>query len=240
MVTIYDFLEVDENASKEEIERAYHNLVLEYKVNPVLSEKENKENELILNKLKIAYEILMDDEKREKYNKDLAKKRAENLIKNVETTSTKKVKPEISNNELKTDDDNNIDSVDEINSSKIEEDEVELSKKEKKNVQKAAKLEFERNLKKAQKVEEEYNQAYNKAYNDYLKKMGYKTKEPLTLKKIKNTVIIITVTIVVCFIAWNIPPINKLLKNIYEENFIIKSVVDLFRIFFNAIFSIFK
>ena len=74
MVTIYDFLEVDENASKEEIERAYHNLVLEYKVNPVLSEKENKENELILNKLKIAYEILMDDEKREKYNKDLAKK----------------------------------------------------------------------------------------------------------------------------------------------------------------------
>ena len=161
MVTIYDFLEVDENASKEEIERAYHNLVLEYKVNPVLSEKENKENELILNKLKIAYEILMDDEKREKYNKDLAKKRAENLIKNVETTSTKKVKPEISNKELKTEDDNNIDSEVEINSSKPEEDEVELSKKEKKNLQKAAKLEFERNLKKAQKVEEEYNQAYN-------------------------------------------------------------------------------
>ena len=48
MVTIYDLLEVAENASKEEIEKSYQNLLLEYKIDPILSEQENKENEMIL------------------------------------------------------------------------------------------------------------------------------------------------------------------------------------------------
>ena len=83
MVTIYDLLEVNEKASKEEIEKSYQKLVLEYQTNPVLTEEENKKNELILNKLKIAFEILMNDEKRQKYDRDLSKKRAEELIKNI-------------------------------------------------------------------------------------------------------------------------------------------------------------
>ena len=83
MVTIYDLLEVSENASKEEIEKSYQKLVIEYQINPNLTDLENKENEMILNKLKIAYGIVMDDEKRKRYNNDLAQKRAEKLIKEV-------------------------------------------------------------------------------------------------------------------------------------------------------------
>ena len=88
MVTIYDLLEVEENASKEEIEESYKRLILEYHQDPNLSEEENKENEMILNKLKIAYEILSNDEKRKKYDNDLSKKRAEDLIKNVSVKSS--------------------------------------------------------------------------------------------------------------------------------------------------------
>ena len=38
MVTIYDLLEVNEKASKEEIEKSYQKLVLEYQTNPVKTE----------------------------------------------------------------------------------------------------------------------------------------------------------------------------------------------------------
>ena len=79
MVTIYEVLEVSEDASKEEIEKAYAKLVYEYRIDPNLSEEDNKENELLLNKLKIAYGILANDEKRKKYDQDLAQKRAEEL-----------------------------------------------------------------------------------------------------------------------------------------------------------------
>ena len=54
MVTIYDLLEVSENASKDEIEKSYTRLIMEYQMNPSLDEEANKENEMILNKLKIA------------------------------------------------------------------------------------------------------------------------------------------------------------------------------------------
>ena len=66
MVTIYDLLEVSENASKDEIEKSYTRLIMEYQMNPSLDEEANKENEMILNKLKIAYGILSNDEKRKR------------------------------------------------------------------------------------------------------------------------------------------------------------------------------
>ena len=94
MVTIYDLLEVNEDASKEEIEQSYQNLVIEYQTNPINTPEENKQNEMILNKLKMGYEILMNDEKRKKYDKDLAKKRAEDLIKNIPEKNNNKSEEE--------------------------------------------------------------------------------------------------------------------------------------------------
>lgn len=267
MVTIYDLLEVREDASKEEIGKAYRDLALEYKVNPSLSEKENKENEMVLNKLKIAYEILMDDEKRKKYDKDLAQKRAEELLRNVSTSSDESDTEDTINEEKSENVENrenvtvssngrNIKKTENIkkeynNSNKNEEsyydedeeneydenEEVVLSKKDQKSIQKAAQKDFKNNLKKAQKIEEEYNQAYNKAYNDYLRKLGYKVKEPITLKRIAKTIITILVIIIVCFILWKIPPIHKILVNVYEDNIIIKSLVDIVKIIFQSIFS---
>ncbi len=239
MVTLYDLLDVKEDSSKQEIEESYKSLIVEYATNPNLSEEENRENELIISKLKMAYEILSDDEKRKKYDDTLAKKKAEALLKNVSVRKeedikskeefeendevaeiTKKTEPELQYND--------------------EENDVELTKEEQNKLREAAQKEFKTNLRKAQKAEEEYQQAYNQAYNDYLRKMGYQVKEPWTLKRVKNLLISVIAIIIVCALIWFIPPTRKILINIYEENFIIKSFVDIVGMFLNAILSIFK
>ena len=251
MITIYDLLEVNENASKEEIEKSYQNLILEYQVNPSLSDQENKENEMILNKLKIAYEIVMNDEKRKRYDNDLAQKRAESLIEGVtssskedslenvkQESSSSQINNKIENNNYQNNEENDED--EELDYNENEEQEVFLTKEEQEKVRKAAENEFKQNLKKAQKYEEEYNQAYNQAYNNYLKQLGYKQKEPLTLKKIKNILIFLIAIILVCFLAWHIPPIKKVLLDLYKNNFIIKSLVDFTAMIGKAILGIFK
>lgn len=240
MITIYDLLEIDENASKEDIEKAYQKLVLKYHTTPNLDTESNSDNEMILNKLKIAYEILSDDEKRKKYDKDLANKRAEDLIKNVSVSHTETTDNTENNTESNSVENNKtkykVVKKENINNNS----EVDLSKDEKNKIKKAAQNEFKENLKKAQKAEEEYNKAYNEAYNDYLRKIGYKVKEPWTWKRIKNLLITIVAIIIVCFLVWIIPPTRNILINIYKENFIIKSLVDIVVTLFNSILKIFK
>lgn len=240
MITIYDLLEVKEDASMEEIEESYKRLILEYHKDPKLTEEENKENELILNKLKLGYEILSNEEKRKKYDSDLAKKRAEDLIKNVSVKNNEVEDLESEKINLNTKQNSNQ-SLQNDNEEEFEEqDENLLTKEEQEKLRKAAQKEFKNNLKKAQKAQEEYNQAYNEAYNNYLKKMGYNVKQPWTLKRIKNLIITLLVIILVCVIVWIIPPTREMLIGIYQENFIIKALVDLVVMIIKAILSIFK
>lgn len=260
MVTIYDLLEVNENASKEEIEKAYQNLIIEYQTNPVLTPEENRQNELILNKLKMGYEILTNDEKRARYDKELAKKRAEELIKQVpennsedddykEPENNKYVEPEenedyntqsVANSETAESSYYDIPKAKNTRYKEYDEDDVQLTKEEQKKIKKAAQKEFNENLKKVQKAEEEYTKAYNDAYNDYLKKMGYKTSEKWTLKRIKSAIIVIFAIVLVCVVAWIIPPIRAILIDVYEKNFIIKSLVDIVKFMVQAVVGIFK
>lgn len=252
MVTIYEVLEVEENASKEEIEKAYAKLVYEYRIDPTLSDEDNKENEQLLNKLKIAYGILSDDEKRKKYDQDLAQRRAEELIKNVAISSTEEsvetkeevkqevkqevVKPQVYTSVSKEE----IVETDEIQELCEEEEDVVLTKEEQNKLRKAAKKEFKANLKRAQKAEEEYNQAYNEAYNNYLRKLGYQVKEPWTWKRVKNTLIGILSVIIAIMIIWFIPATRQLLINFYNENYIVKAFVDVVIALVKAILNIFK
>lgn len=245
MVTLYDLLEIKDDASKDEIEASYKDLIVTYSTNPSLSEQENKENELILSKLKMAYDILIDDAKRKAYDDSLAKKKAEALLQNV----TIKQEPEkkVEKEEITYEDageefveTNEIAEISGVSSEPDEEKEVTLSNEDKKKLREAAQNEFKANLKRAQQAEQEYKQAYNKAYNDYLKKMGYQSKEPMTLKKVKNIFICIIAVVITCALIWIIPPTRNMLIGIYEENFIVKSLVDIFLALINAILSIFK
>lgn len=261
MITIYDLLEVDEKASKTEIQNAYQKLILEYGQDPKLTPEENADNELIMNKVKIAYEILMNDEKRAKYDRDLSKKRAEELLQSVssnneiaeeqqeeqtealnqDSSNEQQTRQEIKDQEYDDGDEGDL-QYENVEDDEDEEsdDDVTLSKEEQKKLQNIAKKEFKNNLKKAKKAEEEYNKAYNEAYNSYMRKMGYNVKEPLTLKRIMNVVIFVVATIIVCVIAWIIPPIRNLLIDLYNENIIIKALVDIVVAIFRAIIGIFK
>lgn len=255
LVTVYDLLEVDEKASKDEIEKSYLRLVNEYKIDPNQTEEIRNQNELILKKLKLAYDILSDETKREKYDNDLAQKRAEELIKNVtvkpeEPKEEKLEKPEeVESNVVQNSSQDNVQENANIKYKKVEKQEIyedesrpeiELSDAEKKNIKKAAEKEFKGNLKKAKKAEEEYNRAYNEAYNNYLRKMGYSVKEPWTWKRVKNLLITILSIIITCTLIWLLPPTRNLLTQIYEENFIVKSLVDIVVMLFDAIISAFK
>ena len=249
MITVYNLLEVEENASQEEIEKAYQRLLIEYHKDPKLDEEENNAREIILNKLKLAYDILSNEEKRDRYDKELAKKRAEELIQNVSVA--KNTEPQEENVEMQNDIKQEIPKVQTVsNNSESEnyndeddDDEIEnasLTDEEKKKLKKAARKEFKTNLKKAQKAEEEYNRAYNEAYNDYLRKLGYTVKEPWTFKRVRNLIISLAVIVFACVLIWNVPVTRNLLVKIYEENIIIKSLVDIVVILFNAIMGAFK
>ena len=239
LITIYDLLEVDEKASKEEIEKSYLKLANEYKVDPKLSKLENDDNEIILKKLKLAYDILSDDEKRSRYDADLAKKRAEELIKNVEVQEEiPEENDSVENQEQENVNKEAVENEDEEDNS--EEPEIQLTNEEKKKLQKAAKKEFKENLKKAQKADEEYNRAYNEAYNNYLRKMGYIVIEPWTWKRVRNLIIGILVLILICALIWFLPATRKLLIQIYEENFVVKSLVDIVAMLVNGIKNTFK
>ena len=279
MTTIYDLLEINEDASKEEIENAYNKIILEFHIDPKLDNQANMDNEKILNKIKIAYEILMDDEKRSRYDKELAKRRAEDLLKNVKIQENKSENNSENNqkfrasenykvikkvdipddsieqekehvNNVSKNNTNNIE-YERTNNSKVYNDnssEDKLSKKEIKEIRKNAQNDFNEKLKKAKQIQkerqaqDEYNSAYEKAYNSYLKKMGYglgrRSKRIFT--RIKKTLIIIIAIFLTGFIFWMIPSFRNTMISLYEENDIIHILVNIIASFFKAIFSIFK
>ena len=252
MITIYDLLEVNENASKEEIEQSYFNLIEVYKIDSNLTQEQNNDNKIILEKLKLAYNILTNDEKRKRYDADLAKKRAEELIKNVQIIQNAEIEEPINNLPKE---ENNVqeDVREEKTKSNFEKKEIiyeeddadsntetELAEAEKNKIKKAAQKEFQKNLKKAQKAEEEYQKAYNEAYNDYLRKMGFTVEEPWTFARIRRLIIGLLVIIGIGIFIWMLPPTRALLIQLYEENFIIKTLVDITVKVINIIINIFK
>lgn len=79
MSTLYDLFKLSENATQEQIKQAYDNIIKKADSLP--------ENEKIIQQIrrvKIAYGILSNPEKREKYDFDLAAKRAQALLENVQ------------------------------------------------------------------------------------------------------------------------------------------------------------
>ena len=73
-----------------------------------------------------------------------------------------------------------------------------------------------------------------------MKKLGYDTNEHNILMKIRNVLIVVIAVIIVCLIAWIIPPVRKILINLYEDNIIIKYFVDIIGALLKSIASIFE
>ena len=72
------------------------------------------------------------------------------------------------------------------------------------------------------------NQAYQDAYVQDMKNRGYKIKYKHTFKQYRNLIISIAVVILIFILIWQIPFVKKFFVGIYEENIVIKSIVDIF------------
>ena len=204
MATLYEILEVSENASSEVIDKAYK--VLAKKYHPDLQNSGDRSAaEEKMKQLNEAYNVLSDDIKRKEYDQMLKSEREEAELKKEEDIK----KSIYVNRDLnKT---ANTDANKDIN----------------KDVNNAINNE---------NVEEKLNENY---YN-YLRSLGYTIKEGWTWQRVKSLFLTILVIIIIIAILWIIPPTHNMLIDLYENNIIIKILVDIVGETLSAIFKFIK
>lgn len=237
--TLYEMFKVSENASQDEIKESYQVLLKKYESLPQTEELSKK-----VSTMKIAYGILSDTEKRKKYDQDLAQKRAEELLENVKITQESAVFEDDEKHKI----DEKINSVlqeqrlkDEIDrqiNNAIEKQKID--EKNRKLYEKQIKKQFRAEKRQAKKQRELEKEMQIQAYGKYLENQGYKVKYPWTWPRIKRLLISIIIVVISCFILWQIPFVRENLIKLYEENFIIKILVDIILSIFNGIASLLK
>ena len=220
MINYYEVLEVSEKASKEVIEKAHKALAKKY--HPDLNQDNLKEAEQKMKEINEAFEVLMDDSKRSNYDSILAKKR-EIEQRKASYSSQKTSSP---NSNQQTTDDlnkqfNNYNKISYSNGYYTDPNDN-----------------FFINTKK--KLQNKLQERYLEAYDSYLRERGYKLKYKWTFKRVAQLVLAILIAILICVILFFIPPIHKYCIDLYNENFVIKLIVDLIKSIFSAIFSIFE
>lgn len=217
MINYYEILEVSKNASKEVIDKAYR--VLAKKYHPDLQQGQDKiQAENKMKEINEAYDVLSDDNKREEYNSFL------------ESENERKKEKEIEN--------------------KIEERQKNLDKnKQEEQISKQVNSnsnndDYDYERQRQAKLQNEMNKAYIQAYKDYWRSRGYKIKEPWTWKRFIELLKVILILVIIIVVIWFFPPTHKLLVDMYNDNTIIKTLVDIFGNIFrgigNGIYNFFK
>lgn len=226
MKDLYKVLEVDRKASIDVIEKAYK--VLAKKNHPDLqsTQEAKKQAEEKIKKINEAYEILKDEEKRRKYDLELEQEEKRNTINNtnynnsgVNGVTYNKVNYNRNvgtTNNTKCNNRTNYQSNYDQNNQNSD---TELTDKQRKKL----------NKKLQRKMEDEYL----RAYGDYLTKNGYKVAFRVNWRKLPYLLIIILVVTAIGAFLWYFPITNKYLVSLYEDNIIIKKIVD-------VIISLFK
>lgn len=179
------------------------------KYHPDLNKDNPKEAESKMKQLNEAYEVLIDENKRANFNKVLEKKRQLEMQKSLYNTTPKKENSKTSTNYY-TDSDGNF----YINTQNMDE-------------------------KTKKKIKNKLQERYLEAYDAYLRERGYKLKYKWTFKRVLQAVVAVIISILVLIILFFIPPIHEYCINLYEENYVIKILVDIVKAFFEAIISIF-
>lgn len=223
MKTFYDILKVKQNATQEEILNSYYKL-----------EKKYSNNNEILKKLQIAKEVLTNSDARNNYDKKLEEIKQNELISNINNNT-------INYNIKKQEDEKRIEEKSkqmEIENEKNilkqkEQEELKRQKEQRKKEKKYEKLENKINKEQEKKTKE----LYEEAYASYLESLGFKVKRRWTIKRIKRLIISSIALIVICFILWNIPIVREKLTDLYNNNFIIKMLIDLIVNIINLIIS---
>ena len=216
MNTLYEVLEVSENASAEVIEKAYKVLVKKY--HPDLQSPENRPaSEKKMKEINEAYDILGDEAKRRQYDEKLsAQREMEKQQQNQQSQRRQEQPPQYQNMQSNG-----------VNQNTRRPDQVAYKRYE--DMQRRRyEEELRRQQEKMQKqMQENMQQEYQNAYYNYLRSLGYKIKETWTWQRTKDLLITLLIIAVICTILWILPPTHKMLVDIYETNPILKIIVNI-------------
>lgn len=221
MKTLYEVLEVSENASKEIIEKAYK--VLAKKYHPDLqTEGDKQEAEKKMKQINEAYEVLSDDTKRKDYDLKLTEERKQEEVQKQQAASYKQ-------NQY---------------TQQYQEQTKPMSEQEYREALKRQYQERREEQERQRQVQEQYEQRYQQAYEGYLKSLGYKIKYKWTWKRFRDLVITLFIIAVICTALWFFPPTHKLIMDFYHSNSIVQAGIDtignIFKGIWNGICAVFQ
>ena len=198
----YEILEVDKNASKEIIDKAYKTLAKRY--HPDLQTQEGKEQkEELMKKVNEAYDVLSDENKRTAYNQQLASQ-------NVSMDEYQKIllENELLKQQLETARQN-------IQNNRVYQQNTYSNE--------------QRNT--TPNVGQQTNFMANQPYqNPYVQtRKQYRTRRRLTFKQLIKIIGVIVGVILLCALIYQIPPVKEYFNNMYEENIFFKALVNIFK-----------
>lgn len=198
----YEILEVDKNASKEIIDKAYKTLAKRY--HPDLQTQEGKEQkEEMMKKVNEAYDVLSEENKRTAYNQQLASQ-------NVSMDEYQKIllENELLRQQLETARQN-------IQNNRVYQQNTYSNE--------------QRNT--TPNVGQQTNFTANQPYqNPYVQtRRQYRTRRRLTFKQLIKIIGVIVGVILLCALIYQIPPVKEYFNNMYEENIFFKALVNIFK-----------
>lgn len=205
MNNYYEILEVSKNASKEVIEKAYR--VLAKKYHPDLQKEENKAKaEQKMKLINEAYEILSDETRKKQYDIKLEEELKLQMQEELNRINSQRVRNQQNSNYEKTQKNSNYNSY---------QNQAPLTKEEIRNIRREE-----------EKAQRKYQEQSERIYRNYLRSLGYHVKEKWSLRKTIKLLEVIGVIIIICIVLWFFPPTNKILVETYENNKIIRIIIE--------------
>lgn len=216
----YDILEINKNASSEIIEKAYKTLVKKYHPDLQSANQKAKYEEKI-KLINEAYEILSDPIKKENYDSSL---KQEDALKQNLYEENMHLRNELNN--LKNN--NYYNNSQQANNTYTQDNS---------NTNNPPSSYYEEQIKNQEQINNAVHQAYHDAYIRDLKNRGYKIRYQKTPKEIFKNILALIITLFIFvsvgFILWIIPPSRNYLINMYNNNYILKFLVDIILNLFN-------
>ena len=223
----YSILQINRNASPEIIEKAYKTLAKKYHPDLQQTAEAKKESEEILKDINEAYEVLSNKDKKQEYDNILrintiSQEDYDNLYRQNEFLKNK-----INNlkNNANYDHSSSVNSnyYNNVYNANLENNQTVSQSSDSQNSQnRKQELEFKKQLEFARK------KAYYDAYIQDLKNRGYTIKYKKTFKDYIRYFVTIAVILLVLFILWQIPFIHDYFINLFENNSILKSFIQIF------------
>ena len=234
----YKILEVDKNASSEVIDKAYKALAKKY--HPDLQDDSNKaQAEEKLKLINEAYSVLSDPSSRAKYDSTLKESEIsqeefsrlsrENQALYNELNNLKNGSYKRTNSHFNSSDNNNYSNT--INENANTNNNVNTSTNNKPSQEEILKTindKYKREIEYEKQIQEARQNAYRDAYIQDLKNRGYKIRYKKSLNDYLKSFLALVITIAIIVLLVQIPFIKNFFINIYEDNPIIKAVVDIF------------